>query len=315
MDKTLIIGGCNLDIIGTCIKEPIMYDSNVGNISYNFGGVAFNICQNISRLLANVAFISVLGDDYYSQSVIKELKFQKVNVDYVYTLINQRMSTYNAILGADGELILGINDMSILDNLNLDYLSRIDSFIQSFPIVFFDPNLSIDAINYLANLEAIKIVDGVSVTKVIKLKSILSKIDVLKVNQYEASALININIQNVDDIINASQLLIDSGVKNVIISLGKHGLYYQNKNEKGFCSLAPFKIVNVNGAGDGLVAGLIYGFSQGLTFKETLIYGMSISYLNLMTDQTLNPNLNLDTLLSTYVKIKEELKWKTSINI
>lgn len=315
MHKTLIIGGCNLDIIGTCQQTPIMYDSNIGNINYSFGGVAFNICQNVSRLLDDIAFISVLGDDYYSQLVIEKLKSQNVNIEYIYQLLNQRMSTYNAILDAEGELILGINDMSILDNLNLDYLVKIDKYIQSFPIVFFDPNLSITAIEYLANLKAIKIVDGVSVTKVKKLKSVLSKIDVLKVNQYEAIELTNIDIKNANDVIKASQILIDSGVKNVIISLGKNGLYYQNQQEQGFCYLEPFKIVNVNGAGDGLVAGLIYGFSQQLSFKETLIYAMSISYLNLMTNQTLNPSLNSDTLLTTYLKIQEELKWKALINI
>lgn len=315
MKKVVVIGGCNLDIIGTCNSLALMHDSNIGKVEYNFGGVAFNICQNISRILSEVAFISAIGDDYYSHKVLQELKNQGVNVEHILHVFNHNMSIYNAVLDCNGELLIGINDMSILEKLDLDYLIKFKDFISSFPIIFFDPNLSIKTIEYLSSLENIKIVDGVSVSKVMKLKSILSKIDVLKVNQYEAEALTNITINSEIDIIESGQFLINSGVKHVIISLGKNGLYYQSRNESGFCCLDPFDIVNVNGAGDGLVAGLIYGFSHNLPFKETIIYGMCISYLNLRTQKTLNPTLNLDTLSSTYIKIKEELKWKTSINI
>lgn len=309
MKKILVIGGCNLDIIGTCCGDTIMYDSNIGNINYSFGGVAFNICQNICRLVSGVAFISAVGDDYYSQRVISELNGQGVNVEHLYIKNGQRMSIYNAILDSRGELVLGINDMSILENLSLDYFLKIQHFIDDFPILFFDPNLSIAALEYLADRKAFKVVDGVSVAKVVKLRSILNKIDVLKVNKYEAMALSGLEICDRNDVCRCGEYLINLGVKNVIISLGADGLYYRDRDNLGFCSLGILDIVNVNGAGDGLIAGLMYGFSCGLSLRESLIYGMSLSYLNLMTEYTLYPGLNEALLLETVDKIKEKIKW------
>ncbi len=309
MKKVLVIGGCNLDIISSCNNDMIMYDSNVGKINYNFGGVAFNICQNIASLMSKVAFISAIGDDYYSKKVITELKQQSVNIEHLNIIPGQRMSTYNGILDKNGELILAINDMSILNNLNSNYFIQIQQFINDYPILFFDTNLSISALEYLANQKALKVVDGTSTTKVVKLKTFLNKIDVLKVNKYEASALSGFEINNRNDVCFCGEYLINLGIKNVIISLGADGLYYHNSNDFGFCSIDALDVINVNGAGDGLVAGIIYGFSKGLSLKDTLIYGMSLSYLNLMTEYTLYPGLNERLLLDTIEKIKEKIKW------
>ena len=65
------------------------------------------------------------------------------------------------------DLLLGLNDMDILDALNVDFFKSKEAFLSGFDILVLDTNLLIDALAYVLNNHADKqlFIDAVSAEK------------------------------------------------------------------------------------------------------------------------------------------------------
>jgi len=98
----------------------------------------------------------------------------------------------------------------------------------------------------------------------------------VKPNDEELSALLNLPLTNTDEIKNAAQQLQQQGCENVVISMGENGVLWLDQN--GWLKSTPPKmqVVSTVGAGDTLVAGLCWGElnqwdkSQSLSFASAL---------------------------------------------
>ena len=53
MSRVYVIGGANIDIQGYSHKPLMFQDSNVGSVSYSYGGVARNIAENLVMVDVN----------------------------------------------------------------------------------------------------------------------------------------------------------------------------------------------------------------------------------------------------------------------
>jgi len=98
----------------------------------------------------------------------------------------------------------------------------------------------------------------------------------VKPNDEELSALLNLSLTNTSEIKNAAQQLQQQGCENVVISMGEHGVLWLD--QAGWLKSTPPKmqVVSTVGAGDTLVAGLCWGElnqwdkSQSLSFATAL---------------------------------------------
>lgn len=97
----------------------------------------------------------------------------------------------------------------------------------------------------------------------------------VKPNAEEASELTGLPVGNTDEIVKAAQAVCGKGVKNVIVSLGKDGAVLVDRNQ-AWKALSP-KITEKNpiGAGDSMVAGVIWGLSEGKEVAEALRRGIA----------------------------------------
>ncbi|AOF53147.1 1-phosphofructokinase [Rodentibacter caecimuris] len=100
----------------------------------------------------------------------------------------------------------------------------------------------------------------------------------VKPNHRELEAWIGHSLNTEEEIINAAQQLSNQGIENVIISMGAEGSLWIN--HEGIIKAQPPKcenVVSTVGAGDSMVAGLIYGFAQGFAKAETLAFASAVS--------------------------------------
>ena len=114
MNKIYIIGGANIDIQGISVNDIKLYDSNIGKISYSFGGVARNIAENLSRLNHQVSFISVFAQDEFGKQLLSSC--HELNIDTSMSIIDPKAvsSVYLAVLDNNCDMLVGIIDMDIL---------------------------------------------------------------------------------------------------------------------------------------------------------------------------------------------------------
>ncbi len=100
----------------------------------------------------------------------------------------------------------------------------------------------------------------------------------VKPNHRELEAWIGHSLNTVEEIADAAQQLKAQGIENVIISMGAEGALWLNN--EGILKAQPPKcenVVSTVGAGDSMVAGLIYGIEQGFSKAETLAFASAVS--------------------------------------
>ena len=250
-DYVVVIGGMNMDIFGMLDNKVIDRDSNIGEIGLTVGGVGQNIAQNLAHLRVPTYLITVYGDDVHGTIMKAECEKNGILLDYAEELKGQRSSSYMYITDEIGDMLLGVNDMKICDKITPDFLANKLEFINQASICLIDANISEDSISWLADHVTVPIfADTVSVTKAPHLKAALGKIDTLKPNALEAGLLTGMQIRNISDAKRAAIELLDTGLKNVYISMGSEGILCANAEEMIHVHTLPTDVINANGAGD-----------------------------------------------------------------
>ena len=100
----------------------------------------------------------------------------------------------------------------------------------------------------------------------------------VKPNHHELEAWIGHPLNSLDEIIAAAKKLKAEGIANVIISMGANGSLWLS--DQAVIQAQPPKcenVVSTVGAGDSMVAGLIFGIEKGLSQAETLAFASAVS--------------------------------------
>ena len=126
-----------------------------------------------------------------------------------------------------------------------------------------------------------------------------------KPNRYEAEVLCGFRITSKEDVQKAGRYFRSLGIENVIISLDEEGMYYNNGVEEGIVKANDVTVVNVTGAGDSCVAGLGYGYMNGLSMKDTIKYAIAMSVLTISHEETIHPHMCRETVEQCIM----ELSW------
>ena len=107
----------------------------------------------------------------------------------------------------------------------------------------------------------------------------LCKADVITPNEVEASALSGIPIKTPDDALRAAGILMDKGVKSVVITLGKQGVLAVTENQSRLFRNYDVKVVDSTGAGDAFNGGLVTALSEGKNLLEACAFANVVSNL------------------------------------
>lgn len=285
------IGGANLDICGRTEGAMLLRDSNIGSIHLSAGGVCRNICENAARMGGEVRLISAVGADANGQILLQECKAAGLNIDCVSVIEGQRTGSYLSIHGDDGDMMTAINDMEIISCLTPELLSRFQETLEKAAVIVVDANLPEATLTWICNAYGEKkpiFADTVSCAKAQRLLPVLHRLHTLKPNLMEAQLLTGMN--TVED---CACALLAKGVKNVCISAGSRGVYYQNENEGFWVSPKPLEaVINATGAGDSLMGALLAGFTAGMSLQKRVQFAVTASVLTIQSKDTIRKDLS-----------------------
>ncbi|MFC4766164.1 PfkB family carbohydrate kinase [Effusibacillus consociatus] len=301
-DKSLVtcIGGANLDRKARSKQKVHLHTSNPVTITESCGGVARNIAENLGRLGCITSLISCVGDDKEGKWILNETKRFGVDVSQVWMLSTERTGTYTALLDTDGEMVISLADMEIYDKITPDMLGEKWSHIASSQVVFADTNFSEDCLRYLIDrcrVENISLyVDPVSSAKARKLAPCLEGIDTILPNREEAELLAGMEIHSLSDCKEACGKIRKRGVNNVVVTLGKQGIFCSTPEESEYLPAFKTEVVDVTGAGDAFASGVLYGVIRGESLLHACKIGLAAAALTLQTEHSVSPLLKPDQL-------------------
>ena len=261
MPDIVVLGGANIDIKAKVTAPNRLGTSNPGIVSTSAGGVGRNIAHNLARLGADVALISVVGNDVHGDAVLAETRRAGVDLSRVVRSATSTGS-YVALLDHDGELITALNDMRAMEEFVPTIVAAHAGVIKSASLVVADCNLPQETLNAVAALVGERLViEPVSVPKSKKLMEVLKRGPVFlaspNFDQIE-------QVAGTRDIEGAFAFMHAKGLRNVVIHAGPEGAFVSDGAEiDHVAAVPPARIVDVTGAGDAAVAGLVFGLLRG----------------------------------------------------
>ena len=295
-----------MDLVAQPWLNTVWGDSNPGRILCVPGGVARNVAENVSRLGRDVRLVSLVGQDALGQSLLAHTRDAGVDVSGVGVVPGGHTSTYLSVHNAQGEMELAINDMDLLERLGPERLVPHCQMLRDAEVIVVDANLTPAVLNHIFESapSATVFADAVSVAKCLRVLPWLSRLSLLKLNRLEASSLCDQPIDTVQDALNACENLRRRGTRQVVLSLGAQGVCWADgSGQVGHCSASAVPVVNVTGAGDALLAGLVHCYFQGDSLKDSVNFAVACAELTVGCEAANRPDLT-DALVRAHQKTR-----------
>ncbi|MGF3104349.1 carbohydrate kinase [Rossellomorea sp. DUT-2] len=290
------IGGANIDrklqLNGKLIPET----SNPAKTEQSSGGVARNIAENLGRLGKQANLITVVGEDTEGSFLLSHTK-SFADVSASQRLLNESTGAYSAILDEEGEMLFALADMNIYESVDIGFIDKRWGLISSSEMVLLDTNFPEDVLKYIirrCQTEGVPLtIIPVSEPKVLKLPTSLEGVSWFICNKGEAETYLGMTIETEGDYFKAAKAITQRGAERVVITRGDQGLIYYTTYKEARAVLPPkVEVADVTGAGDALVAGILFGYIKGSDTDGACRIGVICSSITLQSKFTVAPTLN-----------------------
>ena len=299
------IGSANLDIYGKSLIDLKPKYDHPSKITTSIGGVTRNVLCNLSLLKVPSKLLAALGDDIFGKIILEDCIKNDIDINNILTIKDASSGVFMQILDNKNDMHMAFCDMSINKNITVNYLKKNENILKKAKIIFFDPSLPLESIEYLINTFGEKIyLDPLSDEYAKKIKPYINKIFALKPNKTELEILSDIKINNEDDLNRACQIIINKGVKKLYVTLGENGAIFYSKEKiirKQFKTVE--NMVNASGAGDSFFAAIIYGNINNLNENESLELALAAGIITIKSKETISSELSIENLKNI---VKEE---------
>lgn len=290
--RVTIFGAAHIDRLLRTEGAAVLGASNPGHAHDTVGGVAFNIAASLGRLGVSVSLVTRLGRDAAGNRVAAALEDAGVDPHWVARSPAAPTATYHAILDTGGNLVIGIADARIYDEMTPAALAG--ALDRPASLWLADANLPAETLTHIAARSRAGgpplAACAVSPSKVLRLKPLLASLAIWFGNRVEAEAVLG--RRPGEPAADLARGLMAAGVASGFISDGPQP--FPAWTEERLEIVAPFPaatIRSVNGAGDAQAAGTIYGLARGLGFLDALRYGRANAALKIEGEEPVRADL------------------------
>ena len=293
----VVVGGVNIDIGGRSDKALVPADSNPGQVRMSLGGVGRNIAHNLSLLGVDVRLLTAFGDDMNAQRIAASCGELGIDISQCLTVTGGATSTYLFIADEKGDMALAVSDMEIYRHVTPAFLSARSKLLQNAQLIIVDTNIPSESIAWLAdNIKLPIFADPVSTAKAEKLRGVLGKLHTLKPNRLEAELLSGVSITDQAGLDKAVDVLLDTGLRRVFVSLGGDGVYAADHQQRLHMPCCPGRMVNTTGCGDAAMAAIAWAYLEGTGLEDTARAAMAAGAIAMESGETINSNLSAQGL-------------------
>lgn len=289
------IGAAHIDRLARCRADFAWRASNPVSLTTSPGGVARNVALNLARMGRRAKLVSVLGADSEGEALVAELGAHRIDCSDAARLEGRATASYTAILDAAGELLCGLADGDIYDELGPARIQALAPGLAAWPLWAVDANLPPAGIGALvaARPSGVRLAAlAVSPAKAVRLKPYLGAFDMLFANRAEAAALTGRRVETGTEALAAAAELRALGPELVCVTLGGEGVAV---GAAGGCDIHPApaaEVVNVNGAGDAFAAGVLDALSAEAPLGAAVARGLTAARQTAQSPETCSAGIS-----------------------
>ena len=285
MRNICVIGSLNMDLVVNVDTMPKPGQTIIGsNFKEVPGGKGANQAVAMARLNGNVSMIGKVGEDGFGQTLINSLKNDKVDTTYIQTskgatgvaLITVDKNAQNSIVVSPGANFEVKEDD--IDN-NIEAIKNSD-------IVVLQLETPLNTIKYALNkakeLNKYTILNPAPAVKLDD--EIIKNVDLLTPNETELEIISGVSIETEEDIQKAAQIMIEKGVKELIVTLGSKGSLYINKEKSMFKKAYKVEAMDTTAAGDSYTGALAVALSQDKNIEDAMDFASKVGALSVLKE-------------------------------
>jgi ribokinase len=255
----VVVGSANLDLVATLDHLPKPGETIVAlGYAEHAGGKGVNQAVACARMGARTAFVGCVGNDDAGMFLRGVLENEGIDTTMLSVV---EMPTGRAFINVDGR---GENVIVVVSGANTQVgVAQKPLVLPTSHVLLMQLEIPLETV--AAALNAARKNGSVTVLNPAPYKSltgeILSLVDVIVPNETESAAC------------GGTQVLLDSGVKTVVTTLGEKGAQIATGSTSS--DVVPYKVVAIDtvGAGDAFIGALSAELARGLTIADAAAVG------------------------------------------
>ncbi|NLL75636.1 MAG: ribokinase [Clostridiales bacterium] len=273
--KILVIGSLNVDMVIEMKNMPLVGETVLGTqLTYIPGGKGANQACAVGKLGGDVKMLGCVGEDEFGD--IQKDNLSACGVDTSYFKRSKTKKTGTASIYVDER---GNNSIVVVAGANqecdISYLREHDDIIKECDYVILQMEIPYDAIFYAVNrakeLGKTVILNPAPAPEKLP-DEILAKLDYITPNETELMKLCGRDGAQIDDFIEGAKMLLQKGVKNVLVTLGERGALLVNANMAEVFPTRKVVSVDTTAAGDCFNGAFAVALAEGRSQKEAIVF-------------------------------------------
>ncbi len=305
---TVVVGVIFTDIKGVPCGARSASGRTLGKVEYVHGGVSRNVVENIAVSGMPVTFVSMTEAGGMGREAVERLNRCGVNTEFVLPVAEQGIGKWVAVYDENGEVAGQIScppDMKPLADFVEAYGS---DFVRDASSVILELDLGAKTAEHILSLaeaygkKVYAVVGDMNV--LLEHRELICRTDCLICNEAEISKLLEVDFSAFEAC--ELQELLRREVQaqafpSTVVTLGARGcvFYDRTADSVGYIPAIETAVVDLSGAGDAFLAGVVMGLSMGLSLERASALGTELGALTVgVRGGTCPPNLVPSTFLN-----------------
>ncbi|WP_285768055.1 ribokinase [Peribacillus sp. SI8-4] len=264
MIKMAVVGSSSMDLVVTSAKRPKAGETVLGESFITVpGGKGANQAVAAARLGAEVSMIGCVGDDFYGEIILENLKKNGVNTEYVEPVTGSASGTAHIILSEGDNSIIVVKGAN--DFITPEYVQKAQKAIEEADIVMVQQEIPEETVEYLAKL-----------CKKLQKRLLLNPAPARKLSEdvIRQAAFLTPNEHEFEILFNGrdrAEVLTEHPNK-LFITEGKNGVRYFDGHEEKVVPSFAVEAVDTTGAGDTFNAAFAVAVAEGKGYDDCLVF-------------------------------------------
>lgn len=281
MKKIIVIGSANTDMVVRSKKLPLPGETVLGGTFFmNAGGKGANQAVAAARMGGDVTFIAKVGNDLFGKQTISNLKLENINTDYLLTDETAPSGTALIMVNNKGENCIvvapGANANllpSDLDTANI--FSEAEIILMQLEI----PMETIAVVTKKAKINNQPVIINPAPAQQLT-DELLNGLFLITPNETEAGLLTGVKVEDETTAAKAADVFMRKGVRNVIITLGSRGAYFQNELLNFTVSAPIVKALDTTAAGDTFNGALAVALTEKMDWEKAIKFAVEAASIS-----------------------------------
>jgi ribokinase len=274
-DTICVLGSFVVDLTSRAPHLPVEGETVIGTVfKMGPGGKGSNQAVAAARSGGKVKLITKVGNDVFGSVAIDNFKKEGLFSDLIF--VDNEIETGTALIMVNDN---SANSILVVpgacNHIQPDEMKLTEATIASAAIFLTQLETNLSAIIQgidTAHANGVPVVLNTAPIQQIP-DELLAKVDIVTPNEIEAQILTGIEIKTIEDCNLAAEYFFSKGVKKVVITLGKNGVYANDSARHCLMPVYKVKAVDTTGAGDAFSGSFVTALAEGQDFFEAVKFG------------------------------------------